>query len=260
MKTLFVTALLIMCAGEPVVAQTTARVFKDCADCPELVVVPAGSFWMGSKPDQPMNFRPPANERPIHLVTLKSFAIGKYEVTQEQWIAVMGHNPSEPKGMSLPVVNVSWNDVQHFIERLNNKTGQSYRLPSESEWEYATRAGSTTLYLFGDDASQLGTYAWFDRNSDGKLHPIGLKQVNKFGLHDVHGNVCEWVQDCGQANYVNAPDDGSAVESQGVCFRRVTRGGSFVDGPDDLRSARRDWGDPTKGYFGLGFRIAKTLP
>lgn len=119
-------------------------------------------------------------------------------------------------------------------------------------------AGSTTLYSFGNDASQLVNYGWYERNADGQTHPVGFRQKNKFGLHDVHGNVCEWVQDCFRDSYVNAPDDGSAVQQE-QCVYRVTRGGSFPDEAEHLRSARRDWGEPAKGYFGLGFRLARTF-
>ena len=132
---------------------------KDCADCPEMVVLPAGSFTMGSNED--------TYEQPVHRVNVPSFLIGKTEVTQGQWKAVMGSNPSYfgSCGDDCPVDQVSWNDAQEFAQRLSQKTGKQYRLPSEAEWEYAARAGSSTKWSFGDNASQLGDYAWYRANS-----------------------------------------------------------------------------------------------
>ena len=137
-----IIVLLLSLSAAPALAQSPGSVFKDCADCPEMVVIPAGTFLMGRKADPFSNQQqPPANEQPQHSVTLKSFALGKYEVTQEQWFALMGDNPSYNKGRTLPVENVSWNDIQAFIEKLNAKTGKRYRLPTEAEWEYAAQAG-----------------------------------------------------------------------------------------------------------------------
>jgi len=163
----------------PVAGQT----IKDCPDCPEMVVLPAGSFEMGTPPDprpDPFSNAAPktigaADEKPQRRVQIAPFAIGKYEVTQEQWYAVMGANPSRNKGRTLPVEQVSWEDVQVFIQKLNQKTGQQYRLPSEAEWEYAARAGSQTEYSFGDDEKELGRYAWYRANSGGQTHPVGEK-------------------------------------------------------------------------------------
>lgn len=246
-------------------AQAADSVFRDCPDCAEMVVIPAGSFLMGSKPvpvdpfSNEQVLQPPEDEQPQHNVTLQSFALGKYDVTQEQWYALMGVNPSSNKGRPLPVENVSWDDVQVFIQKLNAQTGKRYRLPTEAEWEYAARAGSTTAYAFGDDASQLGLYAWFAANSDGKTHPVGEKQANGFGLYDMHGDVWQWVQDCYVANYVGAPADGSAVEQPAPCLH-VLRGGSWNDDPVNLRSAARSWYNPGRRSFDLGFRLARTLP
>ena len=187
-------------------------VTKDCSDCPELVVIPAGRFIMGSNGGY-------ADENPIHPVNIKQFAIGKTEVTQAQWQALMGSNPSEFTncGPSCPVEKVSWDDVQQFIQKLNAKTGQSYRLPSESEWEYAARAGSQSKYSFGDSEGQLGQHAWYRENSarawynsERSTKPVAGKQANAFGLHDMHGNVSEWVEDCYHDTYSGAPTDGSA--------------------------------------------------
>jgi len=160
----------------------------------EFVLIPAGTFTMGS-PDSDSNAYD--HEKPAHQVTISEpFYMGKYEVTQAQWKAVMGENPSRFKGDDHPVENVSWEDVQQFIQKLNAKEGkEACRLPTEAEWEYAARAGTTTIYSFGNNASQLGNYAWYDENSGNTTHPVGDKPPNPWGLYDMHGNVWEWVQD-----------------------------------------------------------------
>ncbi len=251
--------LLLGVNGAPAPAQTAGTVFRDCAECPDMVVIPAGGYLMGSKPG-PFS-TPPSDEQPQHAVTLESFALGKYEVTQEQWIAVMGDNPSSnSSGPTLPVEMVSWDDIRVFIEKLNAKTGKRYRLPTESEWEYAARAGGTSAYSFGDIVSELGNHAWFRGNSGNKTHPVGGKAANEFGLHDMHGNVWEWVEDCYQPNYVGAPADSSAAPRQDACDR-VFRGGSWVSNlPDFLRSAYRYRFLPFIRLSYLGFRVARTLP
>jgi formylglycine-generating enzyme required for sulfatase activity len=237
-------------------------VFKDCDDCPEMVVIPAGSFLMGSPPDpepDPFSNAKPEkfgkdNEKPQHRVDIQSFAIGKYEVTQEQWYAVMGNNPSFNKGRKLPVENVSWDDAQLFVQKLSQKTGKKYRLPSEAEWEYAARAGSTTTYPWGNSESELHVHAWFNAIAYAP-NPVGLKKPNQFGLHDMIGNVWEWTQDCWNENYKNAPTDGSAWIS-GNCSFPVLRGGSWVDFPKVLRTANRHISIHANRGNGLGFRVA----
>ena len=156
----------------------------------EFVLIQPGEFDMGS----PVNETGRGNdEGPVHHVTIsEAFYLGKYEVTQKQWHEVMGYSPSHFKGDDLPAENVSWDDVQEFIKKLNKKENtHKYRLPSEAEWEYAARAGTTTRYSFGDDDSKLGEYAWYNENSGGKTHPVGNKGANPWGLYDVHGNVWE---------------------------------------------------------------------
>jgi formylglycine-generating enzyme required for sulfatase activity len=254
-------ALLVLLAPGVALAQAS---FKDCAHCPEMVKIPAGSFVMGSSGQTDAvaaaaGVKTAGDEEPSRKVTIAAFAIGKYEVTQAQWLAVMGHNPSSVKGDDLPVESVSWNDVQAFIQKLNARTGKHYRLPTEAEWEYAARAGSGALYFFGNDPAQLDRYAWFAANAGGGTHPVGQKQPNRFGLYDVYGNVWEWVQDCYRRSYAGAPANGTAISGAKSCDR-VDRGGAFVSSPGNLRSANRDWGQPNYRLNNLGFRLARSLP
>jgi len=231
--------------------------FKDCEDCPEMVEIPAGTFLMGSKADPVAASQPSADEQPQHSVSIKSFAMGKYELTQEQWHAVMGTTPSKFKGHNLPVDQVSWDDAQEFVNRLSRKTGKNYRLPSEAEWEYAARAGSQTAYSFGDNESDLGRFAWFAGNSERKTNPVREKLPNNFGLFDMHGNVWEWTQDCWNSNYSGAPIDGSAWTT-GNCSLRVLRGGSWLNYLQNLRTANRDRDLIGSRINSNGFRVART--
>ncbi len=222
----------------------------------EMVRIPPGTFQMGSSQGY-------SNERPVHKVTIsQGFYLGKYEVTQAQWEAVMGNNPSYFKGCGdCPVEQVSWNDMQAFIRKLNEKEGEErYRLPSEAEWEYAARAGTTTRYSWGDEvgrnrANCRGCGSQWD---DEKTAPVGSFPANAWGLHDMHGNVWEWVQDCWNGSYQGAPADGSAWES-GDCSRRVLRGGSWGDEPWFLRAAARLRSPTGERNYYIGFRIARTL-
>lgn len=232
-------------------------VFKDCNDCPEMVVIPAGSFLMGSKADPFASSPPSAEEMPQHTVSITAFSLGKFEVTQEQWFALMGNLPSKFKGRTLPVEQVSWDDAQAFVKKLSEKTGKQYRLPSEAEWEYAARAGSQTAYAFGDDARELGRYAWFGENAGQTTHPVGEKQPSAFGLYDMSGNVWEWVEDCWHDKYGGAPIDGRAWTA-GNCSQRVVRGGSWNGNPRSLRAAFRFGLTTADRDDYVGFRVAKT--
>ena len=179
----------------------------------EMVLIRPGSFDMGSDKGQPA-------EKPVHKVTLKkAFYIGKYEVTQEQWQAVMGGNPSGFKDTKKPVDSVSWNACRDFAAKLSEKTGRKLSLPSEAEWEYACRAGSTTEFCYGDGEAGLGEYAWYSANSGRMTHLVGQKKPNKWGLHDMHGNVWEWCEDVWHDAYEGAPTDGSAWVEGGNKYR-----------------------------------------
>jgi parallel beta-helix repeat protein len=221
----------------------------------EFVPIPVGEFDMGSPSDEEDRW---SAEGPVHHVNIgKAFYMGRYEVTQQQWRAIMGDNPSRFTGDDLPVEQVSWYDLQEFIKKLNEKEGtDKYRLPSEAEWEYACRTGTTTRYSFGGDESNLGEYAWYDDNSGDKTHPIGQKQPNSWGLYDMHGNVWEWVQDSWHSNYNGAPTDGSAWESGDGTFR-VFRGGGWSFLAANCRSAIRFFIDPGGRSSYLGFRLLR---
>ncbi|MCD4702864.1 MAG: formylglycine-generating enzyme family protein [Methanosarcinaceae archaeon] len=223
----------------------------------EFIKIPSGEFNMGS-PDTESDRD--NNEGPVHRVTIgETFYLGKYPVTQKQWKAVMGNNPSNFKGDDRPVEKVSWDAVQDFINILNEKEGTyEYCLPSEAEWEYACRAGTTTRYSFGDAQSKLREYAWYDKNSGSETHPVGKKKPNPWGLYDMHGNVWEWVQDEWHADYDDAPDDGSSWEDDKSSYR-VARGGGWFNVSSSCRSANRGNCDPGFGDSGLGFRLLRKI-
>jgi len=223
----------------------------------KFALIPGGGFGMGSPPDEDGRWN---SESPVHTVNItKPFYLGIYPVTQKEWQSVMGKNPSYFKGDRLPVEQVSWKDVQEFIKKLNEKEGvDTYRLPSEAEWEYAARAGTTTRYSFGDNDSNLGDYAWYNKNSGGKTHPEGEEKPNPWGLSDMHGNIWEWVQDKWHNNYNGAPLDGSAWESGESSFR-VCRGGSWLDKAGDCRSASRHYHDADDRNNDHGFRLLRIL-
>lgn len=220
----------------------------------EFVRIEAGTFQMGAN-DREAN----DDEKPVHTVRISQpFYLGTYEVTQAQWQAVMGSNPSASKGDTLPVEQVSWDDAQEFLRRLNaRERGVTYRLPTEAEWEYAARAESTGRWSFGDDASRLGQYAWYGDNAGGRTHPVGQKQPNAWGLYDMHGNVWEWVQDW-YGDYTS----GTAVDPTGPTSGayRVYRGGGWLFGARDCRSAHRLIGAPGDRYVSLGLRLLRVAP
>ncbi len=200
-----------------------------------MVLIPAREFQMGS-PESEKYHQDNALQ---HEVTLtKPFYMGKYEVTQEQWESVMGNNPSSrTKGAKLPVTNVSWEDCQEFIKKLNEKTSGGYRLPTEAEWEYACRAGTTTAYSYGDNLTKS------DANIDGdSIKAVGSYRPNAFGLYDMHGNVWEWCND-----WYGSLQDGEVTDPKGAATgsSRVLRGGSFINDVSAARSSLRFVGAPT---------------
>ena len=214
----------------------------------KMIAIPAGSFQMGSNDGRD-------NEKPVHRVSLKAFKLGQHEVTQQQWQAVMGNNPSKFSGCDdCPVEKVSWNDIQGFLKKLKQQTGQTFRLPSEAEWEYACRSGGKNQkYCGGNNESTL---AWYDGNSSKKTHPVKQKQANGLGLYDMSGNVWEWTQDCWNGSYSGAPANGDAWQS-GDCAKRVLRGGAWILKPSTLRSASRNWTTAALRSYDLGFRLAQ---
>jgi formylglycine-generating enzyme required for sulfatase activity len=225
----------------------------------EFVEIPAGSFFLS------INIVNEFNEKLYSpKVTIsKPFYLGKYEVTQEQWMAVMGSNPSGFKGRTNPVENVSWNDVQEFIKRLNVKEGTNkYRLPTEMEWEYAARAGTDTAFFFMKDPKTydevepfLDAYAWYNKNSGGTTHPIGQKKANPWGLYDIYGNVWEWVADWYSEKL---PQDREITDPRGPAqgSYRVIRGGAWYDDAELCRSSNRGGYTPGLRRSLIGFRLA----
>jgi formylglycine-generating enzyme required for sulfatase activity len=239
-------------------------VFKECSHCPEMIVIPGGEFTMGSPASEPGRF---GNEKPQHKVTIKAFAVSKFELTFEHWevcyfLRGCARHPWDQDwgGGSSPVISVSWDDAQQYVAWLSKLTAKAYRLLSEAEWEYAARAGSNSAYAWGDNVgsgnancSGCGSQ-WGGR----RTAPVGSFAANAFGLFDMSGNVWEWVQDCYQDSYDQAPIDGSVRTSKN-CTNRVIRGGSWNDQPPLLRSANRSGVAASYQDNAVGFRVARTL-
>ncbi|MDR0815137.1 MAG: formylglycine-generating enzyme family protein [Bacteroidales bacterium] len=221
---------------------------------PEMVYVQGGTFTMGCTSEQGNDCY--GDENPAHQVTLNSYYIGKYEVTQAQWKDVIGSNPSNFKGDNLPVEQVSWEDVQDFIARLNSLTGKNYRLPTEAEWEYAARGGSQSRNTKYSGAYSVDNAAWYSSNSDSKTHPVGTKQANELGIYDMSGNVWEWCSDW-YGNYSSAsqtnPRGGATSGSN-----RVFRGGSWNSDAQYVRVPYRSNTAPDPRSYNLGFRLASS--
>ena len=221
----------------------------------EMVLIPAGEFLMGSPELDKDAF---LSEKPQHRVRItKPFYLGKFLVTQEQWEAVTGSNPSKFKGPKNPVETVSWDDCQQFLGKLNAKSAAgvgNFQLPSEAQWEYACRAGSKTRYCFGDDESKLGEYAWYDKNSGNTTRPVGEKKPNGWGLYDMHGNVWEWCQDGWDGYYKESPVDDPSGPTGGS--GRVGRGGSWYFPARRCRSADRFGLRPGSRSYNLGLRVS----
>jgi len=232
----------------------------------EMVKIPAGTFMMGRYAGEQNSY---SDEDPQHQVAIgHDFYLGKYEVTKAQWQAMMGTTPwsgnyyvlNDPNS---PAVWISWNDCQNFVTELNKLGQGTFRLPSEAEWEYACRAGTTTRFYWGDDPSytQIGDYAWWDGNAwyanERYAHVVGLKLPNDWGLYDMSGNVWEWCQDYWHNNYTGAPANGSAWESPTSSYR-VLRGGGWGHHARYCRSALRGGPGPDDGDYGFGVRIVRT--
>jgi len=273
------------------------QTFKECRNCPEMIVIPAGKFTMGSPPDEPERRE---NEQQHAVALARPFALARTQVTWDQWEACVRDRGCDGAAVDLalrtreedgkpnpdykdwgrgtrPVVGVSWFDAQNFVGWLNRKTGEddAYRLPSEAEWEYAARARTTTAFPWGDkidyDHGNFGDDGPGPGPSpNGKVEgrdqwaaetsPVASFPANAFGLFDMHGNIFEWVEDCYEADRAHAPADGSA-NKEGNCANRVFRNGSFLSHPYMQRSARRGapYPDTRRGRNYLGFRVAKTL-
>ena len=262
-------------AAVPAAAATT---FRDCDVCPEMVAIPAGSFMMGSPASEAQRG---SDEAPQHQVTIAKFAAGKFEVTFDEWDACLreggcvraSHGPSAPdddegwgRGRQ-PVIKMAWSEAKQYVQWLSRKTGKNYRLLTEAEWEYVARAGTTTPFSTGAtiNPKQANYDAKHSYAGGATGQPqqrtvaVGSFKPNAFGLHDVHGNVSEWVEDCWNENYKGAPSDGSAWSS-GDCERRVLRGGYYNGHPTYARSARRDHHMGSAGLWtaGNGFRVARS--
>ncbi|MBE9251747.1 formylglycine-generating enzyme family protein [Dolichospermum sp. LEGE 00240] len=225
----------------------------------EMVEIPEGTFMMGSPANEAER---ESNESPQHQVTVPSFSIGKYELTQAQYQAIMGNNPAGFKGNNRPVENVRWGDAVAFCEKLSQRTGKKYRLPSEAEWEYACRAGTTTPFYFGESITPElvnydGNYSYASAPKGQyrqQTTDVGTFPPNAFGLYDMHGNLWEWCQDDYKENYTNAPIDGSALTDLSSAYK-LLRGGSWGSDPGNCRSAYRDFNDLVIDGNAIGFRV-----
>ena len=229
----------------------------------EMVWIPPGSFMMGSPEDEKDRND---NEGPQHEVTIaKGFWMGKYPITQAQWQTVMENNPSQFKGKYKPVEKVSWNDIREpggYLERLNAAyPGYNFRLPSEAEWEYAYRAGTTTRFYWGDDLDYIDIrkHAIYINFSELVLHDVGRKRPNAWGLYDMAGNVFEWCEDDWHENYLGAPNDGSAWVNEPREDSRVNRGGTWHWGESVCRAAYRHHNKPEDRHIGWGFRVVSNM-
>ena len=254
--------------ARPSEAQRLGEVFRDCEVCPQMVVVPAGSFVMGS-PESEEGF---SDEKPQHRVNIDyAFAVGVYEVTFDEWGACVrggGCGGSELNDMAWgrgrrPVIALNWEEAWLYADWLTEQTGEEYRLLSEAEWEYVARAGTRTARYWGDATRDQCQYANGNssvgcRDRQENTAPVGTYRPNGWGLYDVLGNVWEWVDDCWNESYSGAPTDGRS-SYDGDCSKRVLRGGSWLDDPWSLRSANRLWSPVGNRSYSVGFRVARTI-
>ncbi|MDR3328594.1 MAG: formylglycine-generating enzyme family protein [Prevotellaceae bacterium] len=244
--------LFVWCAATLIAATAaTAAAAQSHPAEPEVVQVQGGTFTMGCTSEQGSDCGD--DEAPTHLVTLSSFSIGKHEVTQAQWRAVMGSNPSVFSGDNLPVECVSWSDAQAFIAALNTQTGKRYRLPTEAEWEYAARGGAQSRAYKYSGSNAIGDVAWYPDNSDNTTHAVGTKQANELGIYDMSGNVWEWCSDWHDASYTSAAQSNPAGPATGST--RVLRGGSWNSSAAYCRSADRNGSSPSDRGAKVGLRL-----
>ncbi len=281
-KTLFTLALLTFASAAN--AQAPGSNFKDCPTCPEMVVIPSGEFIMGS----PLEESGQTDEKPQHKVKIsKPLAVSKLEVTFDQWDACTAEGRCPIAGDDdlgrgdRPAINVNYDDAHIYTAWLSQKTGAKYRLLSESEWEYAARAGTTTPWYWGVSEGSEGSprscqyanvhdqnsraahpmYVWSNHPCDDgypETGPTGKYKPNAFGLHDMSGNVREWVEDCFRPGYAGAPTDGSAW-NDASCEKRIVRGGGWIDGFQTVRSAYRHTQDGGLRSYQVGIRVAREL-
>ena len=214
----------------------------------EFQLINPGSFMMGED-----EWIGDSDESPKHKVTItQPFYLGKYEVTQEQWVAIMGNNPSTFKGEKNPVDTVSWDECQIFIQKLSEKTGKKFSLPTEAQWEFACRAGTTTQWNFGENENIAVDYAWINENSNKTTHPVGSKEPNAWGIYDMYGNIQEWCADW----YTNKYKIDDYTDPIGPSYgdSRVVRGGGWGESPIDIRSSYRNCNGSDGKSDGIGFR------
>lgn len=279
-------ALALAMTGAQADEAKPGSIVTDCPTCPPMVVVPAGEFVMGS----PKTESGHGDEKPQHTVKFaKPFAISKTEVTFDQWDACTAAGKCPKAGddgfgrKDYPAINVSWKDAQVYAAWLSETTGKRYRLPSEAEWEYAARAGTTTPWFWGPEENSFGNkkaceyanthdesgsnahplYVWSPHQCNdgfGENAPTAKFKPNPWGLHDMLGNVREWVEDCHVEGYAGAPEDGAARKVDGACEKRVVRGGAWVDGPSTARAAYRYAEEEGFRNYQVGIRILRELP
>ena len=248
--TMLISALCFVCSEAGQTSTAPTNILKDPYTGMDFVLVPTGCYQAGANDGN-------RDEKPPHEVCISSFYLGKYEVTQGEWRQIMGLNPSvfNNCGDNCPVDQVSWSDTHEFIARLNRLTGRNYRLPTEAEWEYACRGGDKgEKYCGGDDA---GAVAWTAQNSGGRVHPVGQKKPNSMGIHDMSGNVWEWVQDW---NYKYPSTRQTDPTGPATGSSRLRRGGSWQYDADKSRAAWRSSGYQDDRAMDIGFRLALPAP
>ena len=288
LKTIMTLLLVFFSLGSasshPVNGHNSSRVgasFRDCLKCPELVVIPKGSFNMGSDyRESATNIEPglvtvdisilaASDIAPAHSVNIaKPIAVGKYSVTYGEWDVCVadggcgGYRPkASPWGRGrMPVAHVTWQDAKNYTDWLSKKTGRHYRLLSEAEWEYAARAGTTSAYYWGDKIGKDNANCCGERWNETKLAPVGRFAPNQFGLHDMLGHVWQWIEDCWHDGYVGAPTDGSAWIEDGQCSKRIIRGGSYQSPPYIIRVDNHNSNDSQARSYSVGFRVVRDMP